>query len=278
MESAILRFKAHAGGKPWAPLEAEAMRGGPFDLTGKSAIVTGGSKGLGKAMAIALAAAGANVCVVSRNISELEKVRLEIKSIGRDSIAVQVDVTKLADIKAMISSVASKFGKIDVLVNNAGMNIHKPCLEYTEEEWDEIVGTNLKGVFLCSQAAAKEMIKNGGGKIINISSIIGARGLPLMGPYAAAKGGVIQLTKVMALEWAQYKINVNAIAPGYFDTELGQLIKVDKERYKATINRTPLGRWGKPEELAGLAIYMASDAAAFITGETIFIDGGYMAG
>jgi NAD(P)-dependent dehydrogenase (short-subunit alcohol dehydrogenase family) len=175
----------------------------------------------------------------------------------------------------MVETVVQEFGRIDILVNNAGVNIRKPVLELTEEDWDTVLDTNLKGYFLVARAVGKHMISQGRGKVINMASILGAVALPNQLAYASSKGGVVQMTKVMALEWASHNIQVNAIAPTYFETPLVAPLRNDPERYRFIMERTPMGRWGQPEELEGTAVFLASRASDFITGQTIFVDGGW---
>lgn len=246
-----------------------------FDLRGQVALVTGASKGLGEAMALGLAKAGADIVICARNEEDLERVRRKVEGLGVRSLAVPVDVLQSESIEKMVERVLGHFGRIDILVNNAGINIRKPVLELSEEEWDLVLNTNLRGYFLVSRAVVLDMISRRRGKIINMASILGSVALPYQLAYASSKGGVIQMTKVMALEWAPYNINVNAIAPTYFETPLVAALRNDPERYSFIIDRTPMKRWGKPEELEGIVIFLASRASDFITGQTIFIDGGW---
>ena len=247
------------------------------DLTGKTAIVTGGSKGIGFGMACALANVGADIVVVSRNLAEGEQAAAEIKGMGRKAIAISCDVTDAAAVDAMVGKAVATFGKVDILLNNAGMNIRKPIVDLTAEEWDRVLDTNLKGIFLVAQRVGQEMIKQKSGKVINIASILGMIGLPMLGPYAASKGGIVQLTKVLALEWAQYNINVNAIAPAYIRTPMTEGWLTDKERLNAILASTPMGRLGGVEDLAGPVVFLASDMASYVTGHTLMVDGGWVA-
>ena len=200
-----------------------------IDLSGKVALVTGGSKGIGYGMAQALAQFGANIIIVSRNLAEGEKAAQDMRDLGRKALAISCDVTSATAVDTMVEKSVEAFGKIDILVNNAGMNIRKQVVDIAEEDWDKVLNTNLKGVFLVAQRVGKEMIKQQGGKIINIASVMGVIGMPMLGSYCASKGGIVQLTKVMALEWAQYNINVNCLAPAYIRTPLrvGLQIKLD---------------------------------------------------
>jgi 2-deoxy-D-gluconate 3-dehydrogenase len=247
------------------------------DLSGKSAIVTGGSKGIGFGMACALAHAGADIVVVSRNLTEGEQAAQEIRSMGRQAIAISCDVTVPEAVDAMVEKAVAAFGKVDILLNNAGMNIRKPVVELAPEEWDKVLNTNLKGIFLVARRVGKEMIKQKSGKVINIASILGMIGLPMLGPYAASKGGIVQLTKVMALEWAQYGINVNAIAPAYIKTPMTEGWLADKERLNPILAATPLGRLGSVEDLAGPVVFLASEWSSYITGHILMVDGGWVA-
>lgn len=247
------------------------------DLSGKTAIVTGGSKGIGFGMAQALAHAGADIVVVSRNLAEGEKAAEEIMGFGRKAIAISCDVTVPSAVDAMVAKTVEVFGKVDILLNNAGMNIRKPVVELSEEDWDRVLDTNLKGIFLVARRAGMEMIRQKGGKIINIASILGMIGLPMLAPYAASKGGIVQMTKVMALEWAQYNINVNAIAPAYIKTPMTAGWLSDKDRLQAILSSTPMGRLGSIEDLAGPVVFLASDMASYITGHTLMVDGGWVA-
>jgi len=246
-------------------------------LDGKIAIVTGGSRGLGRGMALALAEAGADVVVASRTLSALKEVSQEIEDKGRKSLSVELDVCNLSSINQMVDKVLDEFGRIDILVNNAGMNIRKPAVEVTEEDWDKIVNTNLKGAFFCAQAVGKVMIKQKRGKIINIGSLTSKIALPNMAPYAATRGGILQLTKSLAVEWAKYNINVNAIAPGYFKTGQTAPLFADKKWVEETLKKIPLGRTGVVEDLGGIVVFLASEASDYITGQMIFVDGGWLA-
>jgi len=246
-----------------------------FDLTGKIALVTGASRGLGRAMAKGLAKAGADLVLCARSEADLASACREIEAMGRKAVAIQVDVLSSESVERMAQRAFHEMGRVDILVNNAGVNVRKPVVELGEEEWDLVLDTNLKGYFLVGRAIGRRMISQGGGKVINVASILGAVGLPNQVAYASSKGGVIQMTKVMALEWAPYHINVNAIAPTYFETPLVAAIRNDPERYRFIVERTPMGRWGQPEELEGVVIFLASKASDFITGQTIFIDGGW---
>ncbi|HSE46697.1 MAG TPA: glucose 1-dehydrogenase [Gemmatimonadales bacterium] len=255
----------------------ELLGTGLFDLTGKVALVTGAGRGLGRTMACGLAAAGADVAVAARTTSELETLAEEVSQLGCRAEVVPLDVTDEASCDAAVESVVSRLGALDILVNNAGINIRKPFLELEPEEFDRVLGTNLRGYFLCARAAGRHMVARGSGKVINISSILGRVGLPTQTAYASSKGGIEQMTKVMALEWATLGVQVNAIAPTYFETELTRPLFEDPERNAFITERTPMGRWGQPHELAGAVIFLASRASDYITGHTLVVDGGWTA-
>jgi NAD(P)-dependent dehydrogenase (short-subunit alcohol dehydrogenase family) len=246
-----------------------------FNLTGKVALVTGASKGLGKALARGLAKAGADLALCARNLDELQQTKNKIEQLGVRAEIFQMDVLNKGSIQKAVLSALGTFKQIDILVNNAGINVRKPVLEIQEAEWDQVLNTNLKGYFLVAQAVVPSMIGQKKGKVINMASILGAVGLENQSPYASSKGGVIQLTKVMALEWARHNITVNAIGPTYFETPLVAALRNDPERFRFINERTPMGRWGQPEELEGTVIFLASKASDFITGQTIFVDGGW---
>jgi len=247
-----------------------------FSLEGKVALVTGGSRGIGKATAIGFARAGADVVVASRKLPDLEKVADEVKSLGRRSLAVEAHVGRMEQIESLVERVVTEFGKIDILVNNAGTSpVFTSALDLEERAWDAIMNLNLKGLFFLSQAVARVMKEHGGGRIINVASMDGYKPEVNIGAYAVSKAGVIMVTKVMARELAQYNIRVNAIAPGPIHTRLLDAHWVvapeDKEE---VIKRTLVGRIGEPEEIAGAMIYLASDASSYVTGQTFVVDGG----
>ena len=246
-----------------------------FDLSGKVAMVTGGSRGLGKVAATALAKAGADVAVCGRNTADLDRVTSAMRALGREAEPFVLDVTAKATVHDGVERILGHFGKVDILVNNAGVNHRVPVLEFPEEAWDLVINTNLKGYFLVAQAVVPQMIERGYGKVINMSSILGTVALPNQVAYASSKGGVDQMTKVMALEWAKQGVRVNAIGPTYFETELVAQLRNDPERFNFINERTPMGRWGYPPELEGIVIFLAAPASDFITGQTIYIDGGW---
>jgi len=251
--------------------------GGAMRLDCKVAIVTGSSRGIGKAIAMKFAREGASVVVNSRKKVDAEKVVKEILADGGRAVAVEADVSKAKDVQKLIVATLKSFGKLDIFVNNAGVISYSSFLDLKEEEWDALMAVDLKGVYLCTQAAAKQMIKQGkGGKIINISSIAGFIGFPRLAHYCAAKAGVIELTKQVAIELAPYKINVNSIGPGVINTDMTKGIEDDPKQLKQIISRIPLGRIGEPEDIANAAAFLASDEADYITGEVVFVDGGWL--
>lgn len=247
-----------------------------FDLTGKTALVTGGGRGIGKSIALGLAEAGANVVVMSRTESELQEVVKEIEQFSRKGYYGIADVRKKDEIQQVVDMVIEKEGKIDILVNGAGTNKRYSFLDLSEEDWDFVMDVNLKSVFLTSQVVIPHMKKQGSGKIINIASLTSELGFENMPSYAASKGGVSQLTKVIAVEFANDGILCNAIGPGYFETEMTKALFENDDRVNWMKSRTPLGRTGKVEELQGAAIYLASGASDFVTGQTIYVDGGWL--
>ncbi len=248
-----------------------------FDLSGKVTLVTGAGRGMGYSTALALARYGADLVICSRTVSELEKVGSEIQEIGRKVLIQQMDVTKISDIHAMVETSLKTFGHIDVLVNNAGLNIPQWAVDVTEEAWDKIMNTNLRALFFCAQAVGKVMIQQKKGKIINVSSQSGSVGLLQRAAYCASKGGVNLLTKVLAVEWAKYNINVNAIAPTFIETPLTKPMFEKEEFRKYVLGNIPLGRVGQPEDVIGGVIYLASEASNLVTGHILLIDGGWTA-
>jgi NAD(P)-dependent dehydrogenase (short-subunit alcohol dehydrogenase family) len=251
-----------------------------FSLEGKVALVTGGSRGIGEATAISFAKAGADVAVTSRKIQDLERVADEVKRLGRKSMAVESHIGRMDHIQPLMDKVVAEFGKIDILVNNAGTNFFMPAIDMTEKGWDAVINLDLKGLFFLSQAAARVMKENGGGKIINVSSVSGLKVQVPTGHYSIAKAGVIMATKVMALEWAQYNIRVNSIAPGAIETRLYDAIfsllpeDESKAQKEQAAKQIPMGRVGEPQEIADVMIFLASDASSYVTGQTFVVDGG----
>ena len=249
-----------------------------FRLDDKVSIVTGASRGIGLAMAESLAGAGSDLVIVGRKIETLNPVAERIASeSGRQVLPIQADIGKLDELDAIVDGAMNRFGKINVLVNNAGINARQPAEDYTEADWDAVTDVNLKGTFFITQACGKMMIQQKSGKIINTLSLTSAVGLPTVVAYTAAKGGLMQLTRLLAVEWAVHNIQVNGLAPGFIRTELTAAVRGDN-RNQWALNRTPACRWGEPEDLAGLTIFLASEASDFVTGQVIFVDGGFMAG
>jgi 2-deoxy-D-gluconate 3-dehydrogenase len=248
-----------------------------FSLQGKSGIVTGGGTGLGKGMATAVVRAGAEVLIVGRRRGVLEKTADELKKYGGSVVPFPADLSKMENIPGVVEKAIKDFGKIDFLINNAAITRRAPCEEYSEADWDIVMQTNLKSPFFLAQAVAKTMIAaKRPGAIVNIASIIAFIGGKNVPSYPASKGGINQVTKSMANGWARYGIRVNAIGPGWFNTDLTEAIQQDRKRYKDITQRIPLGRWGNPEELGGVAVFLASDASGYITGQTIVVDGGWL--
>jgi len=246
-----------------------------FNLENKVAIVTGASSGIGKSISLTLAEAGANVILVSRRIDVLNQLVEHINQKGYKSLAIKADISKKDEVDGMLEKALREFEKIDILVNSAGINRRAPIELFSEKDWDDVINTNLKGAFLCSQAAGRIMIKHRKGKIINISSmnsVIVGENIPA---YDASKGGITQLTKSLALGWAKYNINVNAIGPGNFKTEMTRSQYEDEVKSQQIITTIPLKRWGVPKiDLSGIVILLASEASDYITGQTIYVDGG----
>jgi NAD(P)-dependent dehydrogenase (short-subunit alcohol dehydrogenase family) len=249
-----------------------------FRLDGRVALITGGTQGLGLVMAQALAAAGANVAVASRHMEKAADAAAGISAAaGRKAIGVAADVTVAEQAEAMVDAVIAAFGRLDILINNAGINIRKPIEECDEESWDLVQSTNLKAPFLCARAAAKPMKKQRYGRVINMASMLGSVALPERGAYCSSKGGLIQLTKVLALEWASYNITVNALCPGPIATELNAAVMSNPEANRFFLDHIALGRWGRPDEMIGPALFLASDASSFMTGSALVVDGGWTA-
>jgi 2-deoxy-D-gluconate 3-dehydrogenase len=247
-----------------------------FDLKGKVAIVTGGNGGIGLGMAKGLAEAGAKIAIAAQNEAKARRAIAEIEKLGSEAAFFPVDIGKEADCRKMIAAVAAKFGRIDILVNCSGIAIRKRPETYTDAEWHKVLDINLTGTFACSQAVYPEMKKAGGGKIINIGSLMSVFGGPLSLPYAASKGAVVQITKSLAVAWAKDNIQVNCLLPGWIDTELTVAARQQMEGLDEKVHtRTPAGRWGRPDEFAGIAVYLASEASSYVTGSAVTIDGGY---
>ena len=250
-----------------------------FKIEGQTAIVTGASSGLGITFAEALAENGVNLVIAARRYEKLATVARELSAKhGVDVFPVKTDVTQEEQVTKMVGTAIEKFGSLEIIVNNAGIATLSPSVEMDLNEWKKVVDVNLTGVFLCARTAAREMIKKNYGKIVNIASIYGAVGdIYHAAPYYASKGAVINLTRALAIEWAPYKINVNSIAPGFFPSEMTEDIFKDETAMKHILSRTPLGRTGKPLDLKAALIYLISPASDYVTGQTIFVDGGWTA-
>ncbi|MBI4286669.1 MAG: 3-oxoacyl-ACP reductase FabG [Chloroflexi bacterium] len=245
-----------------------------FSLEGKIAIVTGGGRGIGKAIALGFVQCGADVVVCSRTPAELEEVAGEVRRLGRRSLAVKADITSRADIENLARETVSEFGRIDILVNNAGSNIRGQLLKLREEDWDLTLNTDLKGYFLCCQVVGDRMVAQRSGNIINIGSDLIRKATPTMGVYSIAKAGVDMMTRILAVELARFNIRVNAINPSLLRTKFSDFAWRDPESERKFAAERPMGRIGEPEDVVGAAIFLASDASRYITGHSILIDGG----
>jgi len=246
-----------------------------LNLTGKVAIVTGASRGLGAGMAIGLAEAGADLVVVASS-ARLQETVDKIKAMGRRCIGVQADLIDTKVIPQIIDATLKEYGHLDILINCAGIIRRAPAIEFTEKDWDDVIQINQKATFFMCQAAAKEMVKQKKGKIVNIASLLSFQGGIIVPSYTASKSAVAGLTKALANEWAPLGINVNAIAPGYMATEMTEALQKSAERAPTILARIPAGRWGTPEDMKGLAVFLASDAAEYVQGQVIAVDGGWM--
>jgi 2-deoxy-D-gluconate 3-dehydrogenase len=258
-------------------METKEIKFPDFDLTGKVAMVTGAGRGIGYHIALALAKYGADLVVCSRTVSELEKVGKEIEKLGRRVLIKRIDVRRIPEVHSLVEDAVKAFDHIDILVNNAGINIPQWAVDVTEEAWDNIMDINLKGLFFVAQAVGKVMIQQKKGKIINVSSQAGSVGLLRRAAYCTSKGGVNLLTKVLAIEWAPHNIKVNAIAPTFIETPMTQPMFQDKSFRDYVLGNISLGRLGKPEDVVGAVIYLASEASDLVTGHVLLIDGGWTA-
>ena len=256
----------------------ETIGNDTFSLAGRAAIVTGGNGGIGLGIAEGLARAGASVAIAARDSSKTDRAVKGLSELGTEVIGLDIDVADEASIANAVSAAAREFGRLDILVNNAGIAVRKQPQEYSAAEWDQVMDVNLKGTFLCAREAYPHMVEAGGGSIVNIGSMTSIFGMDWVSSYSASKGGVVQFTRSLAIAWAGDGIRVNAILPGWIRTELtsGYWTNPDNEDRFTLINRRiPAGRWGEPEDLAGLAVFLSSDAAAYVTGAAIPVDGGY---
>ncbi len=246
---------------------------------GKVIVITGGTRGIGFAIAKEFAQTGAVVAICSRNINSVEKAKEELNTLGFSMIfGMSVNVMNIEEIKEFFNHIEEKFGGVDILVNNAGIQAPKPSLETTEDVWDRIIDTNLKGNFFCSKFAAEHMIKKGGGSIINISSVQSIYVADGQVPYSATKAAIVQITRSLAKEWAKSGIRVNCVAPGSIPTDINQEFYSDPKNLESTLKRIPFGRQGRPEEIAKVVLFLASEDASYITGQTIYVDGGLLLG
>jgi 2-deoxy-D-gluconate 3-dehydrogenase len=247
-----------------------------FNLSGKNALVTGSRTGLGRAMAIGLAEAGANVMVHGSKESGLDEVCASIRAAGAKSARVTADLSDQQAPARLMEAMLAEFGSIDILINNAGIARRKPAADYSLEDWNLVIQVNLTSVFQMAQLAGRNMIAKGGGKIINVASLLSYQGGILVPAYAAAKGGIATLTMALANEWAPKGVNVNAIAPGYMSTDLTAALEADPARNRAIVDRIPAGRWGSPKDLAGAAVFLASSASDYVHGTVLSVDGGWL--
>ncbi len=249
-----------------------------FRLDGKVALITGGARGLGRTMASALAEAGADIALAGRSKDTCQAAAAGIAAAtGKTVRAFAADVTKIADVERLADDVEREMGRIDILVNNAGINIRGPIQQLTEADWDAVIDTNLKGPFLCARAIGPRMVSRGWGRVINLGSVLGVIALPGRAPYASSKAGIINLTRVLALEWAGTGVTANAICPGAFATEMNRSLLDDPVKYKEFVAQIPMGRWGELEEITGAVVFLASDASSYVTGTPLFVDGGWIA-
>jgi len=249
-----------------------------FDLTGKVAVVTGTSRGLGQYFGRALARAGADLVITSRDVSRLSEFKREIEALGRKALPVQLDVLSQSDIQNMVRAAVAEYGKIDILVNNAGLNIRSPSAEFAWQDWDTVLDTNLKGAFFCAQAVAKEMMKRNYGRIVNVGSCTCVFGMEGIAPYTASRTGILGVTRSLAAEWGRHGITVNVLAPGWFKTAQNAVLYENKKWVDYITGRIPLARPGQPHDLDGTVVFLASDASAYITGQMILVDGGFTTG
>ncbi len=247
----------------------------PFDLSGRVAAVTGANTGIGQAIAVALAAAGADVALIGR--TPANDTEQQVRALGRRAAIVSADLSTIEPVDRVVAETLEALGRLDILVNNAGIIRRADAVDFTEEDWDAVVDTNLKSVFFLSQAAGRHMIAQGRGRIINIASMLTFQGGVRVPSYTASKSGIGGLTKLLANEWAKHGVTVNAIAPGYIATNNTAALQADPVRNTAIVDRIPAGRWGDPADLGGAAVFLASDAAAYVQGHVLAVDGGWLA-
>ncbi|WP_188006690.1 SDR family oxidoreductase [Sporosarcina sp. ANT_H38] len=246
-----------------------------FSLEGKVAAITGATRGIGRSMALALAEAGADIALLQRNLDQVD-VKQAIEGMGRKCVIIPCNLEDVNQVKDAIPSVVMHFGKIDILVNNAGIQRRSPAVDFSEMDWDDVINVNLKSVWLLCQQAGKYMVPNKSGKIINLASLLSFQGGLTVPAYAAAKGGVAQLTKALSNEWAQHHVNVNAIVPGYIATDMNEALIQDETRNRQILERIPSGRWGSPDDFNGAVVYLASDASNYVNGHLLAVDGGWL--
>ena len=258
--------------------ETSSTADGLFDLTGRVAIVTGTSRGLGQVFARALARAGADLVLTSRNAASLAIFEAEIRALGRRAVSIELDVRDHASIERMAAAAEDAFAHIDILVNNAGCNIRKPAIDVTWDDWNQILDTNLRGSFFVAQAVARRMIPRGYGRVINIGSVTSVAGYAGLAPYGASRGGIRQLTMSLADDWGKYGITVNCLAPGWFRTEQNKILYEDKEWVEYLSDRIPLKRPGRPEDLESAVVFLAAESSRYVTGQTLLVDGGISTG
>jgi NAD(P)-dependent dehydrogenase (short-subunit alcohol dehydrogenase family) len=250
----------------------------PFDLSGRTAIVTGASRGLGSYFARALAGAGADLVITSRRVEALAETARAVESLGRRVLPLELDVRDHTSIERMVAAAHEHCGRIDILVNNAGMNVRKPALEVTWDDWNAVLDTNLRGAFFVARSVAERMIPRGYGRIVNIGSVTSVFGYAGITPYCASRGGVKQMTMSLADEWGAHGITVNCLAPGWFETDQNRVLYQNQAWVAYLEDRIPLGRHGQPHDLDGAVIFLASEASAYVTGQTILVDGGITTG
>ncbi len=246
-----------------------------FSLEGKTAAITGATRGIGSSLAIGLAEAGADIALLQRDPSQTH-VKLEVEKLGSKCEIIACDLSDIKQVKDAVPTVIEQMGKLDILVNNGGIQRRSPAIEFSEEDWDEVMTVNLKAVWMLAQSAGQHMIPRKGGKIINIASLNSYQGGITIPAYTSVKGGVAQLTKALSNEWAQYNVNVNAIVPGYIATDMNEALIQDNTRNRQIMERIPAGRWGEPDDFKGTVIYLASDASNYVHGHLLSVDGGWL--